>query len=151
MQTKPLVRPPQSRSARHCTQVPGLASAEVHSDGAGQPLPPVPRQPGTQALVAGLQIEPLVTPPQSASVTHCTQAPMDAVLEVQTTPAGQPLPPVPRHPSTQALVAVSHTLPLVDPPQSLSRTHWTQLPMAAVLEVHTVLTGQLLPSVPRHP
>jgi len=71
-QTLPLVASPQSLSATHCTQVPAVVSAEVHTWVASQPLPPGPRQPSTQVLLVASQIMPLVAPPQSVSMLQPT-------------------------------------------------------------------------------
>jgi hypothetical protein len=59
-------------------------------------------------------------PPSTGAAPH---APIALVVELHTSPAGHPLPPVPRQPAAQALVAASHTRSDEAPPQSLS---WTQ-------------------------
>jgi hypothetical protein len=99
-QILPLIGPPQLPSVVQAAHEPAVASVDVQDKPLGQRLPPLPRQPSTHAFDA-LQILPLVTPPQLASVTHCTQAPAVALLDVQTRPVGQPFPPTPRQPSTQ--------------------------------------------------
>ncbi len=48
--------------------VPAPPPVELHTSGGAQPLPPLPRQPATHALLR--QIRPDVAPPQSASVAH---------------------------------------------------------------------------------
>src|SRR6185437_10529631 len=40
----------------------------------GQPFPPMPRQPSMHVSIVVSQTLPLIVPPQSMSVRHCTQA-----------------------------------------------------------------------------
>src|SRR5437016_1153826 len=105
--------------------VPIVMSVELHFMPGKQALPPVPRQPSTQVLVVPSQTLPLVASPQSLSCTHWTHVPMVASVEVHSRPVGQPLPPTPRQPGPHVSVAVSQTVPLMGPPQSLSLVHWT--------------------------
>jgi hypothetical protein len=70
----------------------------------------VPPSPPSPASIA-------VTP---ASTGAAPQVPIALVVELHTSPAGHPLPPVPRQPGVHALVAVLHTRSDVGPPQSLS-------------------------------
>jgi hypothetical protein len=60
----------QSASETQVTQLPIVASVDVHTSDEGQPFPPVPRQPIVHLLVAPSQTRPESTVPQSASVTH---------------------------------------------------------------------------------
>lgn len=48
------------------------------------------------------------------------QLPMVVLVDEQAWSAGQPLPPAPRHPVTQAPLLASHTLPLLAAPHSAS-------------------------------
>src|SRR4051812_20610987 len=107
----------------HCTQLPITMVVELQVTPAGQPLPPVPRQPSPHWLVVVLQTLPLVRPPQVLSLFPSPQSPMSAVFAVQTPPVGHVLPPVPRQPSLQVSVVVSQTLPLIAVPQSVSFKH----------------------------
>jgi hypothetical protein len=51
----------------HCPIVP---SCDVQTSSDPQPFPPVPRHPGSQAWLDGLQTRPDVAPPQSLSAAH---------------------------------------------------------------------------------
>ena len=148
-QTRPLVAPPQSLSARQSKHWPMLASVDEHVSPAGHLLPPEPRQPFTHVLLAE-QTLPLVAPPQSPSARHSKHCPIDVSTEVHTLPAWQPLPPEPRQPFTHVLLA-EQTLPLVAPPQSLSARHSKHCPIDVSTEVHTLPAWQPFPPVPRQP
>src|SRR6185312_8056130 len=56
-------------------QLPTSAVTEVQISPDGQPLPPVPRQPGTQRDEAGSQMRPDVVPPQSLSCVQPQRPP----------------------------------------------------------------------------
>jgi hypothetical protein len=89
-QTWPLVVSPQFASVMHCTHMPMALVVEVQVSAGvvGQPLPPVPRQPGSQVWVVVLQTWPLVETPQSES---CEQpGPQAPVVVLQMSPAGSP-------------------------------------------------------------
>jgi len=137
----------QSASDTHCTQVPALASVEVQTSPVSQPFPPVPRQPSTQVALAASQMWPGLG--QSASVLQPTQVPALASVEVQTSPVSQPLPPVPRQPSTQVVLAASQMWPGLG--QSASVLQPTQVPALASEEVQTMGDAQPLPPAPRQP
>ena len=77
--------------------------------------------------------------------------PIEASAEVQTEVSGQPLPPMPRQPSSQVWLPVSQTLPLSGPPQLESTRQPTHWPMLALTEVHCAGAGQPLPFSPRQP
>src|SRR5438105_1179651 len=85
-QTLALVGPPQSASLMHGTHMPMVASAEVQGSPTWQPLPFIPRQPGTQVWVDVSQTVALVGPPQLASVMQAKHIPMVASAEVQASP-----------------------------------------------------------------
>ncbi len=80
-----------------------------------------------------------------------SQVPTAEVVEEHSSPDGQPLPPVPRHPCTQALA--SHTKPLLAPPQSASVEHLPlHLPPEQTADLHSLANVQglssTLPQVP---
>jgi hypothetical protein len=105
-QTWPLIEPPQFASMVHCTHVPIVLSVEVQVSAGivGQPLPPMPRQPGSHVDVVVLQTWPLFDPPQSESVEQ---------------------------PGAQAPVVVLQMGPVGSPVQSVSVMHLPQVPAAA--------------------
>ena len=150
-QTLPLVGPPQSPSRMHSTHEPVAVDAEVQSLPAEQPLPPSPWQPDVQAFEAASQIAPLAAPPQSLSWVQPAHLPKDPSVEVQTRLPEQPLPSPPRQPTTQESVALSQTIPLLAPPQSLSPRQAAQEPIVTSFEVQMRLPEQPLPSPPRQP
>jgi hypothetical protein len=87
--TWPLVVSPQFASETHCTHMPTALVVEVQVSAEGQPLPPVPRQPGPQSWVVVSQTWPLIEPPHSeSSVQPGPQAP---VVVLQINPAGSPV------------------------------------------------------------
>jgi hypothetical protein len=75
----------------------------------------------------------LVAPP--VPLLMLLQVPMVASLDVHTDADGQPLPLVPRQPSTQVRLVASQTLALVVLPQSESIRQLTHCPMVASLDV----------------
>jgi hypothetical protein len=96
-QTVPDVAPPQSASERHSEQFPARSSVDEHSRPAGQPLPPVPRQPGLHVSESASQMTPLSAAPQSASVRQFPQVPVGAQMRDRQSdcashgwPAGRP-------------------------------------------------------------
>jgi hypothetical protein len=118
LQTRPDVGPPHCVSVVHRVHAPIVPSSELHVWSAGQPLPPEPRHPGWH--VPALQTWPDVAVPQFASVWHCTHLPIVVFVDVQSMPAGQPLPPDPRQPAPHVFARSSQTFPLVVVPHAAS-------------------------------
>jgi hypothetical protein len=108
-------------------QLPISTPAEVHASDAGQPFPPVIRQPGTQREVAASQTRPDVAPPQSASMAQPQDPPI-----TQRAPARSA-----RQADWSAGVHSTHIFEAVaqtnGAAQSALTRHWTQRSAVSVL------------------
>jgi hypothetical protein len=94
----------------------------------------------------------VVLPPPVPPVPGVLHMPIVLVVELHTSPDGQPLPSMPRHPGPHVMF-VPQTTPLIGPPQFASLVHCTHMPMVLSVEVQVCagIVGQPLPPVPRQP
>ena len=112
--------PPSAAGAGLAWQVPTSPSVDVQASEDGQPLPPVPRQPGTQRALLASHTRPEARPPQSESTAQPHESP--ATQRAPPRSARQLEELVGVH-STHVLVSVAHTNGTA---QSASMRHCTQ-------------------------
>jgi hypothetical protein len=106
---------------------PTAVPVAVQTSEAGQPLPPVARQPGTQRALVGSQMRPDVAPPQSVSIAQPHEPPATQRPPLRSTRQALWLAVV--H-SAQVRIEVSHTNGAA---QSVSTRHCTQRSTLSVM------------------
>ena len=150
LQTIPLSLAPQSVSLPQPVHLPAVPSVVEHTSLPEQPLPPL-WQPTWHERVVVSQNKPLFALPQSVSLVQAAHLPILLSTEVHTRLPEQALPSAPRQPTLHCRVLTSHTMPLLSSPQLASVKQPTHEPISCVVDVHTRLPEQPLPSAARQP